>query len=280
MTVKGLVLSLLQDRVGRFGLLGVALVLLMALLAPWLSPCDPLAVATRLKLSTPSATHWMGTDFLGRDVLSRILYGARVSVFVGLVSVSIGAGFGYLLGLVAGCRGGWLDSLIMRAMDVLFAFPSILLALVIVSVLGPNLTHTMIAIGIVFMPVFTRTVRAAVLTVKGTDYVENARSVGVRPLKIVLRHIVPNTLSPFLVQTTLALSSAILTESSLSFLGLGIQPPYPSWGSMLSESRNTMELAPWTALYPAIFIFLTVLAFNILGDSLRDLLDPRLRRQS
>lgn len=270
--------SLIRDKVGRWGFVGVAAILLMAILAPLLAPCDPLQVATRMKLSAPSALHWMGADFLGRDILSRILYGARVSVFVGVVSVSIGAGFGYLLGLLAGCRGGWVDALVMRAMDVLFAFPSILLALVIVSVLGPSLRNTMTAIGVVFMPVFTRTVRAAVLSVRSMDYVENARSVGVRPLMVVVRHIVPNTLAPFLVQTTLALSSAVLTESALSFLGLGIQPPHPSWGSMLSESRSTMELAPWTAIFPALFIFLTILSFNILGDSLRDILDPKLKR--
>ncbi len=276
--MKELLSALIRDKVGRWGFVGVAAILLMAILAPLLAPCDPLQVATRMKLSAPSALHWMGTDFLGRDILSRILYGARVSVFVGVVSVSIGAGFGYLLGLLAGCRGGWVDALVMRAMDVLFAFPSILLALVIVSVLGPSLHNTMTAIGVVFMPVFTRTVRAAVLSVRSMDYVENARSVGVRPLMVVVRHIVPNTLAPFLVQTTLALSSAVLTESALSFLGLGIQPPHPSWGSMLSESRSTMELAPWTAVFPALFIFLTILSFNILGDSLRDILDPKLKR--
>lgn len=276
--MRELLSALMRDRVGRWGFAGVTVVLLMALFAPLIAPCDPLQVAIRMKLSAPSALHWMGTDFLGRDILSRILYGARISVFVGVVSVSIGAGLGYLLGLLAGCRGGWVDGLVMRAMDVLFAFPSILLALVIVSVLGPDLRNTMAAIGVVFMPVFTRTVRAAVLSVRSMDYVENARSVGVRPLALVVRHIVPNTLSPFLVQTTLALSSAILTESALSFLGLGIQPPNPSWGSMLSESRSTMELAPWTAVFPALFIFLTILSFNILGDSLRDILDPKLKR--
>lgn len=269
--------ALLQDRVGRWGLFGMILVLLMALLAPVIAPCDPIEMSAALKLNAPSAAHWFGTDNMGRDVLSRILYGARVSILVGLISVSIGAVCGFVLGIIAGYFGGKLDNFIMRCMDVLFAFPSILLALVIVSVMGPDLGNTMIAIGIVFIPIFTRTVRASVITVKGMDYVSNARSVGIKTSGIIIKHIIPNTLSPFLVQVTLSLSSAILTESTLSFLGLGIQPPDPSWGSMLSDSRAYMELAPWTAIFPAIFIILTILSFNILGDSLRDVLDPKLK---
>ncbi|MCL2006623.1 MAG: ABC transporter permease [Treponema sp.] len=269
--------ALLRDRVGRWGLFGVGLVILMALTASSIAPFDPLEVNTQLRFAPPGEGHLFGTDYLGRDVFSRILYGARVSIFVGLISVSIGAGFGFLIGVISGYIGGRIDNLIMRFMDVLFAFPSILLALLIVSVLGSDIRNTMIAIGIVFMPVFTRTVRASVITVKNMDYVQNAKTVGVRPVWVIIRHIIPNTLSPFLVQITLALSSAILTESTLSFLGLGIQPPNPSWGSMLSESRSLMELAPWTAIFPAVFIIMTILSFNILGDSLRDVLDPKLK---
>jgi len=263
--------------VGRWGLFGVILIILMAITASTAAPYDPIQVETKMRFTAPCAQYLMGTDFMGRDIFSRILYGARVSIFVGLISVSIGAGFGFIIGVVSGFVGGKIDNFIMRCMDVLFAFPSVLLALVIVSVLGSDIENTMIAIGVVFIPVFTRTVRASVITVKGMDYVQNARTVGVRPAWIIIRHVIPNTLSPFLVQITLALSSAILTESTLSFLGLGIQPPNPSWGSMLSDSRGYMELAPWTAVFPALFIIITILSFNILGDSLRDVLDPRLK---
>jgi ABC-type dipeptide/oligopeptide/nickel transport system permease subunit len=269
--------ALLKDRVGRLGLFGVFIVVLMAVTASGIAPYDPVQVETKMKLTAPCAQYLLGTDFLGRDIFSRILYGARVSVFVGVISVSIGASFGFIFGIVSGYLGGKADNLIMRFMDVLFAFPSVLLALVIVSVLGSDLKNTMIAIGVVFIPIFTRTVRASVITVKGMDYVQNAKTVGVRPVWVVIRHIIPNTLSPFLVQITLSLSSAILTESTLSFLGLGIQPPNPSWGSMLSDSRSYMELAPWTAVFPALFIIFTILSFNILGDSLRDVLDPKLK---
>lgn len=269
--------ALLRDRVGRWGLFGMILIILMAISASFLAPFNPIEMLPGMKLQPPSAIHWFGTDAMGRDIFSRILYGAQISIFVGLISVGIGAVFGFIFGVVAGYFGGIVDNIIMRVMDVLFAFPSILLALIIVAVLGTDLTNNMIAIGIVFIPIFTRTVRASVISVKGIDYVSNARSVGVKPLGIILKHVIPNTLSPFLVQITLSLSSAILTESTLSFLGLGIQPPNPSWGSMLSEARAYMELAPWTAIFPALFIIITILSFNILGDSLRDVLDPKLK---
>jgi len=275
--MKDVLEALLKDKVGRWGLFGVLLIILMALTAPLLAPHDPLDIDTKMRLTAPGAQFYMGTDFLGRDVFSRILYGARVSIYVGLIAVSIGAGFGFLFGMISGYFGGKTDNLVMRTMDVLFAFPSVLLALLIVSVLGSDIRNTMIAIGIVFMPVFTRTVRASVIAVKGMDYVESARTIGVRPIWIMIRHIIPNTMAPFLVQTTLALSSAILTESTLSFLGLGVPPPNPSWGSMLSESRRFMEIAPWNAVFPAFFIIITILSFNILGDSLRDVLDPKLK---
>lgn len=277
MSFKNTLVAVLRDRVGRWGLFGLALIITIAMLSPLISPHDPVNMVTKEKLNPPSMAHPFGTDHLGRDVMSRIFYGARVSMYVGLISVGIGAMGGFLLGIIAGYIGGRVDNLIMRAMDVFFAFPSILLALVIVSVMGPDLSNTMIAIGIVFIPIFTRTMRASVLSIKGMDYVNNARSIGVRRTGIIIKHIVPNALSPFFVQVTLALSSAILTESSLSFLGMGIQPPDPSWGSMLSESRAVMEFAPWTALFPALFIIITILSFNLLGDSLRDVLDPRLK---
>ena len=194
-----------------------------------------------------------------------------------MVAVSIAAGFGYLFGLIAGFFEGKAESVIMMVMDVVFAFPHILLALFIVAVLGKSIVNTMIAIGIVNIPVFTRTVRASVKTVKSTDYIANARSIGLKKMSILFRHVTPNILAPFTVQATLALSGAILTEASMSFLGLGIQPPDPSWGSMLSDARKFMEQAPWMAIFPALFIIVTILSFNILGDALRDVLDPKLK---
>ncbi len=274
--MKNIIIELLKDKIGRIGLIGVCIVILIALFAPVIAPYNPTEMFPQIR-NEPVKQFIMGTDNYGRDVFSRIVYGARVSIIVGLISVGIGASLGIILGLLAGYFEGWIDNIIMRIMDILFAFPSILLALAIVSVLGPDLKNTIIAIGVVRIPVFTRTVRAEVLSVKSQEYVTSARSIGVKDNKIIVRHILPNILSPFIVQATLSLSSAILVEASLSFLGLGIQPPDPSWGSMLNESRKIMELAPWTAIYPAVAIILTILSFNLLGDSLRDILDPKLK---
>lgn len=262
---------------GWIGLWLTLLVVVVAVAAPLLAPYDPTEMFTQIRLQGPSSTHWLGTDELGRDLLSRILYGARVSVQVGLISVTIGVTGGSLLGLITGYYGGWVDTVIMRFMDILFAFPSILLALGVVAVLGPSLTNTMLAIGIVYIPIFIRIVRASVLEVRGLDYVDAARALGLTPARILWRHVYPNTMAPLLVQASLALSGAILTEASLSFLGLGIQPPDPSWGSMLSASRRFMELAPWTTIFPALATMVTVLGFNLFGDGLRDVLDPRLK---
>ena len=236
--------DLWKDPMGRVGIIGVLLLILLAVIAPLAAPYDPEQMVAMPKLA-PCAEHWFGTDNYGRDIFSRILYGARVSLEVGIIAVGIGATAGYVLGLVAGYFEGPVDRVIMCVMDILFAFPSILLAIFI--------------------------------SAKGLEYVSNARSVGVRTGAILSRHISPNVVAPFTVQATLALSSAILTEASMSFLGLGIQPPDPSWGSMLSEARSYMEQAPWTALFPILFIVVTILLFNILGDSLRDVLDPKLK---
>ena len=261
---------------GRAGMIGIFLVILMAVFAPYVSPYSPDKMAG-LPKAPPSAQFWFGTDNYGRDIFSRILYGSRVSLEVGVIAVGIAASVGYLLGLIAGYFEGWADRVIMCVMDIFFAFPSILLAIFISAVLGRGLVNTMIAIGIVNIPVFARTVRASVISAKGLEYIANARSVGVKTSAILIRHISPNVVAPFTVQATLALSSAILTEASMSFLGLGIQPPAPSWGSMLSEARTYMEQAPWMAIFPALFIIVTILLFNILGDSLRDVLDPKLK---
>jgi len=267
----------MKDRLGRIGLLGVLIVVALSLLAPVIAPYEPTDMFSQSILNPPGSKFIFGTDEFGRDIFSRVIFGARVSLIVGIISVGIAATSGYILGLIAGYFEGNVDNVIMRLMDVLFAFPSILLALAIVSVLGPNLSNTMIAIGIVSTPVFTRTVRASVISVKSMEYITSAKAIGLKPLDIIMKHISPNIMAPFMVQVTLALSGAILTEASMSFLGLGIQPPNPSWGSMLNASRSYMELAPWTAIFPAIFIICTILSFNILGDSLRDILDPKLK---
>lgn len=260
---------------GKIGIIGVLLLIIVALFAPLIAPYPFDEIGMRFQ--SPSAEHLFGTDKFGRDVLSRVIYGARVSLEVGIIAVGIGAFFGYLLGLLAGYFERWVDRVIMCFMDILFAFPSILLAIFISAVLGKGIGPTMVAIGIVNIPVFCRTVRAAVISAKGLEYVQNAKSVGVKTWPLLVRHISPNVVAPFTVQATLALSGAILTEATLSFLGMGIQPPDPSWGSMLSEGRADMVRDPWVALFPLLFIVITILVFNILGDALRDVLDPKLK---
>lgn len=267
--------DLWRDPMGKIGIIGVVLLIVVAIFAPQLAPYPYDEIGMRFQ--PPSAEHLFGTDKFGRDVLSRVIYGARVSLEVGIIAVGIGAVCGYLLGLVAGYFERWVDRVIMCFMDILFAFPSILLAIFISAVLGKGIGPTMVAIGIVNIPVFCRTVRAAVISAKGLEYVQNAKSVGVKTWPLLVRHISPNVVAPFTVQATLALSGAILTEATLSFLGMGIQPPDPSWGSMLSEGRADMIRDPWVALFPLLFIVVTILVFNILGDALRDVLDPKLK---
>lgn len=269
--------ELLKDPLGRLGVMGLTLIVLMALFAPLIAPYDVAEIHAKERLMAPCEKYIFGTDNFGRDIFSRILFGAQVSLIVGLVSVSIAAGLGFLLGIAAGYFEGKTESIIMMVMDILFAFPSILLALLIVAALGTSIVNTMIAIGIVNIPVFARTVRAQVKSIKSIDYVSSAQSIGIKDSAILFRHIAPNALAPFTVQATLALSGAILTEATMSFLGLGIQPPFPSWGSMLSEARTYMEMAPWMVIFPALFIVLTILSFNLMGDALRDVLDPKLK---
>jgi peptide/nickel transport system permease protein len=259
------------------GAVVAALVVLLALAGPWISPYDPVQTNFAATLSGPDARFWFGTDDLGRDILSRVIAGARVSLFVGFASVTASMALGTTIGLVAGYVGGFADAVLMRMMDVLFAFPSILLALAITASLGPSLGNAMFAIAVVYLPVFARLARAQVLVVRGLAYVDAARATGSRPLAILFRTILPNITGPILVQGSLLFAAAIITESYLSFLGLGIQPPTPSWGSMLRDATGFLEIAPWMAWYPGIAIFVTVLGLNLLGDGLRDRLDPRQR---
>lgn len=275
--MKSFLKRLKNDKVGLIGCIGVLLVVILGVLAPSIAPYKPEQMFTEHTMQGPSGKFIFGTDEFGRDIFSRIVYGAKVSLQVGVIAVGIGAIGGLVFGLIAGYFQGLVDQIIMRVMDVLFAFPDILLALTIVAVLGPSLTNTMIAIGIVFMPVFTRIVRGSVISVKENEYITNAVAIGVSPFTIIFRHITPNIMAPFIVQVTLGLSGAILTEAALSFLGLGVQPPNPSWGVMLNASRTYMEFAPWTILFPAGAIVFTIFCFNLFGDSLRDILDPQLK---
>jgi peptide/nickel transport system permease protein len=258
-----------------FGLVVVAGFVLMALAAPWIAPYDPIATSWSAIRKAPSAAHWFGTDELGRDVLSRVIFGARASLLAGVVSVLISLSLGVPIGLAAGYIGQWTDGLISRVTDAMLATPFLILAIALAAFLGPSLTNAMIAIGISATPIFIRLTRAQVLAVKVEDFVEAARAVGNPHWRIAFRHVLPNVIPPLIVQATLAIAAAVIAEASLSFLGLGQQPPAPSWGSMLNTAKNYIEQAPWMAVWPGLSIFVLVLSFNLLGDGLRDALDPR-----
>jgi peptide/nickel transport system permease protein len=260
-----------------FGLAVVVFFVLLALLAPWLSPYDPIATSWSAIRKPPSAEHWFGTDDIGRDVLARVVWGTRASLAAGVISVSISLAIGVPIGLAAGFIGGFTDGLISRITDAFLACPFLILAIAMAAFLGPSLTNAMIAIGVSATPIFVRLTRAQVINVKVEDYVEAARALGNPPWRIAIRHVLPNVVPPLIVQTTLAIAAAIIAEASLSFLGLGQQPPAPSWGSMLNTAKNYMDQAPWMAIWPGLAIFVLVLAFNLLGDGLRDALDPRRR---
>jgi len=263
--------------IGFIGAGIVLLVVLLALTADWITPYDP-AWQIDERLMPPNADYILGLDEFGRDVFSRVIYGSRVSLYVGVVSVVfIALPIGTVLGITAGYFRGWVDTVLSRIVDVMFAFPSIILAIAIVGIFGPSLTNAMIAIGIVYSPTFARIARGSTLSVANLDYIMASRTVGAKHARIIWKHVLPNVAAPLIVQATLALSTAILLEAALSFLGLGTQPPTPSWGTMLGTGRRYMELAPWTAIYPGLAIMITVLGFNLAGDGLRDALDPRLR---
>lgn len=262
----------------RSALIGGAIVLAfvaMALLAPLLPLADPLRSNFLAIRKPPSELYWLGTDELGRDQLSRLFHGAQASLLAGIVSVMIALGIGVPIGLIAGWYGGWVDAVISRITEALLACPFLILAIALAAVLGPSLTNAMIAIGLSAVPIFIRLVRGQVLTVKKEDFVEGARAIGGRGHYILFRHVAPNTMPPIIVQATLFMAQAIILEAALSFLGLGQQPPSPSWGQMLNVAKNFMEQAPWMSVAPGVAIFLAVLGFNLLGDGLRDALDPK-----
>jgi peptide/nickel transport system permease protein len=268
-------LRLLRRRGAMLGLAIVFIFVLIAVFAPLIAPQDPLQTSWSAVRKAPSAEYLFGTDEIGRDVLSRVIWGARASLMAGLVSVSIAMVLGVPIGLLAGYVGGWVDGLISRLTDSMLAVPFLILAIALAAFLGPSLTNAMIAIGVSATPIFIRLTRGQVLSVKVEDFVEAARAVGNPHWRIALRHILPNILPPLIVQATLAIAAAIIAEASLSFLGLGQQPPAPSWGSMLNTAKNYVDNAPWMAIWPGVSIFLLVLSFNLLGDGLRDALDPK-----
>ena len=259
------------------GLLVIVLLVAVAVFAPLVAPYDPIATSWSLVRKAPSAAHWMGTDENGRDVLSRVLFGARASLLAGVVSVCIAAGIGVPVGLLAGFAGGWVDAVIGRLVDAMLACPFLILAIALAAFLGPALTNAMIAIGVTAAPVFVRVARGATMDAAANEYVEAARAIGNPPWRVAVRHILPNIVPPLMVQATLAIAAAVIAEASLSFLGLGQQPPAPSWGSMLNSAQRFLSQAPWLAVFPGAAIFLAVLAFNLVGDGLRDALDPRRR---
>jgi len=261
--------------VAAAGLLIITLFVVLAVFAPLLAPYDPIATSWTAIRKAPSLAHWMGTDENGRDVFSRVVFGTRASMLAGVVSVAIAAGIGVPAGLLAGFAGGWTDALLSRAVDAMLACPFLILAIALAAFLGPDLTNAMIAIGVSTAPRFMRVARAATMDAASNEYVEAARAVGNPAWRVAVRHILPNIVPPVLVQGTLAIAAAIIAEASLSFLGLGQQPPDPSWGSMLNAAQRFLSQAPWLAVFPGLAIFLCVLSFNLVGDGLRDALDPR-----
>jgi peptide/nickel transport system permease protein len=268
---------LVRRKSAVLGLMIIVVLVLVALLAPLIAPYDPTQQSWTAIRKPPSAQHWFGTDESGRDLFSRVIYGARASLLAGVVSISIALTFGVPIGLLAGYGGRWIDTLIGRITDAMLAVPFLILAIALAAFLGPSLQNAMIAIGVTATPIFIRLTRGQVMSVKVEDYVEAARAVGNPPVRIALRHILPNILPALIVQASISIATAIIAEASLSFLGLGQQPPAPSWGSMLNTAQRFLTNAPWMAVWPGLAIFLAVLSFNILGDGLRDALDPKER---
>ena len=269
--------QLRKNRMAMVGLFFIGCLVFLAITGPWISPYNPLIPDPINRLKGPSAIHLFGTDSLGRDLLSRVIYGSRTSILIGLIAVSISLVPGTLLGLLSGFYGKKVDEPIMRFMDIMLAFPAILLAIFITAILGPSLLNTMIAVGIVYIPHYARIVRSSVLSLKEQEFVQAVRSIGGSNLRIIALHIFPNTIPPIIVYATLGMGTAVLQAAALGFLGLGAQPPTPEWGAMLSEGRQYIQMAPHVAAFPGLAIFTLVLGFNLFGDGLRDVLDPSLR---
>lgn len=274
---RSLAVRLWRNPLARVGMMISAVVVLAAIFGPALAPYDPVAISLSDRFQPPSREHLMGADHLGRDIFTRVLYGARISIQVGIVSVALGTLVGLILGALAGYVGGRFDTMTMALMDAIYAFPAILLALVLVAVFKPGLVTVMTAIAIVRIPIFARTVRGSVLAEREKEYVDASRSVGQRGHRLITKHILPNITAPLIVVTTTYFATAIVVEASLSFLGLGVPPPAASWGTMLNDGRKYMESAPHLVIFPGLAISLAVLGFNLLGDGLRDVLDPRLK---
>ena len=266
---------LLRRRGAAVGLVVIVFFVTLALFAPWIAPYDPLATSWSAIRKAPSAAHWFGTDEIGRDVLSRVIFGARASLLAGVVAALISLSIGVPIGLLAGYAGGRTDMLISRLTDAVLACPFLILAIALAAFLGPSLTNAMIAIGVSATPVFIRLTRGQTLAIKAEDFVLAARAIGNPPWRVALLHVLPNVVPALIVQATLAIAAAVIAEASLSFLGLGQQPPAPSWGSMLNTAKNYIDNAPWMAVWPGLSIFVLVLSFNLVGDGLRDALDPR-----
>lgn len=270
--------ALMRKPLGMAGALIILFFSLAAIFAPWIAPYDPMEIDSSRLLLAPNSLHWFGTDEFGRDIFSRLVWGARISLFVGFMAVLLGTVSGSILGLVSGYFGGRIDAMIQRVMDTLMAFPMLVLALAMVAALGPSIRNVIIALAVVIMPNAARVIRSAALTVKEKPFVEAAHNLGLSTWRILFVHVLPNCIAPFIIMATAGLGSAILSEASLSFLGLGTPPPEPSWGAMLSgKTQRYMMEAPWLAIFPGLAISLVVFGFNFLGDALRDLLDPRLR---
>ncbi len=267
-----------KETTALFGLLVIIIFLLLALLSPWISPYDPLHQDIPSSLAAPGAAHWFGADKLGRDIFSRILHGARISLFSGVAVIAMAGMFGSLVGMLAGYARGWWDESLMRVTDIFFAFPSLILAMAIAGALGPSLQNALIAVAVVTWPVYARLVRGQVLTLREREFVQAARAVGATDGVILRRHLLPNTLSPLLVQASFDMGAVILSVAGLSFIGFGAQPPMPEWGVMISEGRNYITTHWWLTFFPAIAMLLAVAGFNLVGDGLRDVLDPRLKK--
>jgi peptide/nickel transport system permease protein len=269
---------IIKSKTALIGVIIIVLLVLTAILAPVIATHSPTAQDIVNRYQAPSSAHLLGTDELGRDIFSRIVYGTRISIQIGVIAVGISLAIGVLLGGIAGYYGRWIDQIVMRFIDIMMAFPSILMAIALVAVLGPSLQNAMIAVGIVGIPQFARIVRSAVLSIKENEYIEAAKSIGAKHGRILIQHVLPNCVAPIIVQATLGVGTAILDAAGLSFLGLGAQPPTPEWGAMLSDGRAAIQNAPWVVAFPGLAIFFVVLGFNLFGDGLRDALDPRLKQ--